>query len=402
MNTYDVISRFQNRQPHRRTGRIEFQNSTGTVSCTDKVLYSYREPMAVYLPRKGTGKDDLFVKSGDRWSVTTSSHQRNMAHLPGPVVSFNALNAAGIDPKALTAKSIVDYSDGMNAYVIRTKDERGRYSFTDYWTKHPWKRPAQGMFIPDRQQNRNPHMPMLEENEVSGHWHILGGCVIEAKVCVREAEYEWHTIPTDACGYTVEAQQKREAFRVLHDLSPYSPTNYGRDGRQHVRGRVLREALYQKRHFLCALDEGSYFVSALPRKVKSVAEAFDVLKPLAVKQAEAAGIKVLRQGEWFFIPTLFDDSVMASARGMSKTAFLRQTEIKALPKQDPSSNDHVVRQYVSGQKGSPIRVRGTVYHRDPMTGRGTGEHASVKLGDLWHEAHRNTERASWSMGGTFD
>lgn len=35
---------------------------------------------------------------------------------------------------------------------------------------------------------------------------------------------------------------------------------------------------------------------------KSIAEAYEGLKPSEVKQALASGLKVLRQGEWFFIP----------------------------------------------------------------------------------------------------
>jgi len=45
------------------------------------------------------------------------------------------------------------------------------------------------------------------------------------------------------------------------------------------------------------------FLVKLPRKVKTIAEAYQSLKPKAVVDAEKKGLKVLRQGEWFFIPS---------------------------------------------------------------------------------------------------
>lgn len=45
------------------------------------------------------------------------------------------------------------------------------------------------------------------------------------------------------------------------------------------------------------------FLAKLPSKVSSIPEAYDSLKPQAVKDAEKQGLKVLRQGEWFLIPT---------------------------------------------------------------------------------------------------
>jgi hypothetical protein len=54
-------------------------------------------------------------------------------------------------------------------------------------------------------------------------------------------------------------------------------------------------------YVLVGFDGRSYFASVLPHPVASVAEAFNTLKPYAVKEAEKIGLTVLRQGEWFFI-----------------------------------------------------------------------------------------------------
>lgn len=43
------------------------------------------------------------------------------------------------------------------------------------------------------------------------------------------------------------------------------------------------------------------FLAKLPTRVSSIADAYESLKPEAVRDAERQGLKVRRQGEWFFI-----------------------------------------------------------------------------------------------------
>lgn len=45
------------------------------------------------------------------------------------------------------------------------------------------------------------------------------------------------------------------------------------------------------------------FLSELPKKCRTVEEAYNSLMPIKVKNAIKRGLKVKRQGEWFFIPT---------------------------------------------------------------------------------------------------
>lgn len=44
------------------------------------------------------------------------------------------------------------------------------------------------------------------------------------------------------------------------------------------------------------------FLAEIPVAAKTIAEAYEALKPTEVKEAELAGLQVIRQGEWFFIP----------------------------------------------------------------------------------------------------
>lgn len=45
------------------------------------------------------------------------------------------------------------------------------------------------------------------------------------------------------------------------------------------------------------------FLSVIPKNVNTIKDAYDVLRPKEVIEAEKKGLEVKRQGEWFFIPT---------------------------------------------------------------------------------------------------
>lgn len=61
------------------------------------------------------------------------------------------------------------------------------------------------------------------------------------------------------------------------------------------------------RYFISGYDHNEtpplYFLARLPHSVKTYAEAIESLKPQSVKLAEKKGLKVLRQGDMFAIPT---------------------------------------------------------------------------------------------------
>lgn len=60
------------------------------------------------------------------------------------------------------------------------------------------------------------------------------------------------------------------------------------------------------RHFLVGQDSNLTtipFVTQVHKHITTVPEAFDSLMPKAVKEAVAKGLKVKRQGDWFFIPS---------------------------------------------------------------------------------------------------
>jgi hypothetical protein len=160
-----------------------------------------------------------------------------------------------------------------------------------------------------------------------------------------------------------------------------------------IGGAVLEQ---NKKYYLCAMDEGSYFISLLPKRVKTVQEAFDSLKPKIVRDIETADfgrntvhIEVKRQGEWFFIPSPAGISI--KEKDFEKSA--------ALPSADSSSNLHICTRLK--KIGKKYFVKGIVRHRNPQTNR-RADHKPVKLGDVIHQAVCNTAKGNWSASGRVD
>jgi len=151
---------------------------------------------------------------------------------------------------------------------------------------------------------------------------------------------------------------------------------------------VLRQ---EDQYYLCAMDEGSDFISLLPCEVYTVGEAYDSLKPEIVKTAIAQGEDVKRQGEWFFIPV--NQLMLPKIR---KKDYLPKI---ALPAADASSNQHIcTRTYKNGDQ---YLVKGIVRHISPQNRR-RADHRAVKLGDMVHMAVCNTTKGNWSASGRVD
>jgi hypothetical protein len=163
----------------------------------------------------------------------------------------------------------------------------------------------------------------------------------------------------------------------------------------HRIGAVILEQ--GKNHYVCGMDEGSYFISLLPKKVKTVKEAFESLKPKEVREIEKSsgdpnsilnGIEIKRQGEWFFIPML---TIKIKEKDFEKSA--------ALPSADSSSNRHVCTRLK--KIGKKYFVKGTVYHRNPLNNR-RADHKPLKLGEGIFQAVCNTAKGNWSANGRVD
>jgi uncharacterized protein YeaO (DUF488 family) len=238
--------------------------------------------MAKYLGTKNN--KPFFIKNGDRYSISTSQHQALVQqYCQGPTVSRTALEASGIYFKSITQENIIDYTQDYHSATIYREKDTGKY----YKQKITWAPDKQGKykikseeieFHPPKQRMFIKYQDNNLEDRFSaaGYWHILGGTLIK-----KEMQY-----------------------------------------------------------YLCSLDENNYFVAQLSTPTKTVEEAFESLKPKPIKKAIKQGIKVKRQGEWFFIPTGLDDNKMAQKLGISKTQLRNNVWQRELPSNDHRTNSH--------------------------------------------------------------
>jgi hypothetical protein len=151
------------------------------------------------------------------------------------------------------------------------------------------------------------------------------------------------------------------------------------------------------RYYLSAVDEtgiggGMYFLAELPgrRAPRSLGEAFDFLKPQVVRDAEANGKVVKRQGEWFAVPTnhLTSELMRDVARGI---AVYRRNHV--LGKDGHHELEEAVIYRVGARKGE-VYARGVLRH----TGN---EHHDLDLGAVrWHLVVHNIQGASYTLSGS--
>jgi len=179
----------------------------------------------------------------------------------------------------------------------------------------------------------------------------------------------------------------------------YTPVHYGSDlpvlsEKEYLESNEALQGLYRaqterrpeacvirygRRYYLSSMDGANYFISLLPRKVASVDEAFEVLKPVEIN-----GSTYERQGEWFFIPV----SVTIPKKEIQKKKYL-QNKVKGLPQH------HYVRDYVVHSDYPYPLVRGSVRHD-------RRDHRMLKLGEEWHMAIESNHRGSWGASGAVD
>ena len=150
------------------------------------------------------------------------------------------------------------------------------------------------------------------------------------------------------------------------------------------------------RYYLSAVDEtgegaGLYFLAELrtDRPPATLAEAFTFLKPKAVREAEARGANVRRQGEWFAIPTkhLTSELMRDVERGL---AVYRPHHV--LGRDGHHKLEEAVIYRVGPRKGE-VYARGVLKHT-------LDEHRDLDLGPIrWHMVVRNIQGASYTLSG---
>lgn len=176
-------------------------------------------------------------------------------------------------------------------------------------------------------------------------------------------------------------------------------TEKDKHGRTHTRQiHTLGDSVVRvnDRYYLSAVDEtglgtGMYFLAELltDRPPATLAEAFQFLKPKVVREAEARGANVRRQGEWFAIPTkhLTSELMRDVERGM---AVFQQRHV--LGRDGHHELEEAVL-YRFGPRKGEVFARGVLRHTQD-------EHRDLDLGMIrWHQVVRNIQGASYTLSG---
>ncbi len=126
----------------------------------------------------------------------------------------------------------------------------------------------------------------------------------------------------------------------------------------------------RKRHFLCGMDEQHLFIAELPEGASSTHEARESLRnPSVPSSLTVRGEKIVRQGEWFFVPLTTAEQArvvtIAAARGP-----LRNIGIAQAAKMPRAGRPHVADEILvehSARGEACVYVRGAIRHPDHQT-----------------------------------
>jgi hypothetical protein len=296
----------------------------------------------------GKNKRGFWLVNGDRYSSRTTGHQNETRSalartgLPMLIVPFSALDEANIKYTSIRPADITaDRWEPVTRYASKREDI------------HSWD-----VFEGEPEQLPDGHW------KYTGRQHRLGESVFTASYLTA---------------------------RNVNDPDGNIRLHAGRSDER----RVRREYVNRTRTFLSAFDTNEtqplYFLAELPAKAhpKTVDEAREALKPEPVKEAEANGITVLRQGDVFAIPT-----DLATRGFPHREKYMRVLGV-----------NHTVTEGTRVKAGGLYTYgRGVLRHDvGPWRER---EHKNVKLGDgkTWYRLVKNTvpEGRSWSARGQVD
>ena len=426
MTHNEIVKNFAERKINRKWGTVQWKGSR--ISCEGGVIKSYHWwPMAYYLGMKKG--QHFFLKQGDRYSSSTTGHQGLVqSYCKGATVSFSALSSAGVDASQLRLENILSIQDDfMESWLIKRKVGGKWKYFKD--TGEAWTPPNQGMFIA---------IERISDTEVSGYWHILGGVLFNIGsrylLCgIDDGTYFVIELPK-------KAKNINHAFQILKPRPVVLAENQGisvkRQGEWFfiptgmddtglakelgVSKTKLRKIARQfelpsqdnqsNRHVAIIIDRNlKYFelVGWLDRLRKKKDELREKYNDLYLSWIKRIYLKFNPDKSespddyWFesnareFMKENYNEAMEAKRKRL--TELWQDKNLKLADKIDAISNK------LKSRTESNIKyARGNVYHRNPITGRNSREHQTLKLGSEWHRVVRNTEIASWSMGGKFD
>ena len=140
------------------------------------------------------------------------------------------------------------------------------------------------------------------------------------------------------------------------------------------------------RNYLMGMDENHLFIAELPNNlgpINKIKDAHKVLKPKIVIKSEKKLNKIIRQGEWFFIPATSEE-----VESIEENIQFTEKKVSLGTNGGRARNSHIADELVNIQNN--IYVKGKISH---------AEHKTLKLHG-WYKVMRNNEARTSVVSGT--
>lgn len=383
-----------------KTSKSNYSRHGSNVFGAGDKLYSYGYHFELArLIRDKKNKPSFFLLNGDTVSISTQRHQRYTREalegrdIPTVIIPFSALEAADIQFESITPIHVETermetihhtsptipegaawVTGDTYGYVDLTEQELNKFldedlerrmsNYEDAIARHK-RHPL--LFSPPREVPKRDDISNIRpwktrEYRKTGEQQVL--CFngnIYRKINVHEDEngivtYKW----TSYRHWLGES--------VIRAKVRYTGKDY--------------RFLYRTAHFLSGFDSQErrplYFLCELPKSARptTVQEAYEDLKPEAVKLAETMGRNIVRQGDIFAIELADTTTRMLKSQG---ARFVKRGQLLG--------TNHVATETAYLPDGTTL-ARGCLYHapdfREP-------DHARRKLtGKSWHVIIKNT------------
>ena len=366
MTSYDDIVRRWVNVTLGTTKKPLYPEGNSRVFARGDRLFSYGSHFELARPIRIRGKVSHWLLNGDTFSISTSRHQSlvrtalTRTGLPMVIIPHSALAQAGIDLNSIRILEVTPDTHLTTTIIERELPARAvwKYEYDTVEGTGGYLTPD-GEFMPYYQSHHYPYHDRKAWQEVKSVTRNTGR------------------------RYLATQENTANSWELFDDDGQIA---YRRETHRHLLGQSLITARVWGRHtrparFLSGFDQNetrpSYFFCELPRTSRAVTvdEAYEDLKPGTVKQAEAMGREVRRQGDIFAIPvpTLDKRALRKMGAVFTQGAHLWNTNHKATE--------------TARLGDGTTLVRGTLTH-DPAARR--PDHKRVGLGKAWHVALKNT------------
>lgn len=418
-STAQIVARFVAQAGTESPRFLRPRSANVHVASDGRTLYSYGSHFtlcqlmpAVHGYRGPRGEafhapNGWWLVNGDSYSISTSRHQSEVRHAidedgrPAMIVSYDAMDAAGIDRATVTPIEVLRDRDVLVPRSAATldgvpEDVRREYVRTDY-----------------------PETCDRDECDGTGKdapsgrpglcWHRME----RGTRVYRDTPERWtHDEATGLYRWTSARHVLGEAVFSANVETTTRDTE-GRHVRMTYSASFLSAFDHQESHlhyFLAELPAGAHPYGQGVDRVRSVDDAFAALRPAAVRRADQRGEAVVRQGDMFAIPAPEITDAALKANGYTRARSGRLL-----------GSSHVATETATNADGTRVYARGILHHRpegwcNPRTDPG---HRRQTMGDrrTWHLIVRNTvPRAdvgrrgesttsaprSWTRGGNVD